>query len=228
MRLEVTGRCAREGYGYPCSGRPSTLPAQRATLLTRGGRPLQGTPQGHRQGTCRGHPDPWCLAVPGFSARNGGWGDGDVRERRGRPFDVALLDVFWTSMSGVVHGFALTAERGIAAKDLLALAKGLGTLLPGIMEVTAGNLDSGVHSGAGSTIALAAAGMGRVLRTARSRGLDAARSKRATGRGVFPAWPTSSGIPAATPVSAASGQQLAGWRRRRASRPDRREGPVAL
>lgn len=73
-------------------------------------------------------------------------------------------------MSGVVHGFALAAEHGIAAKDLLALAKGLGTLLPGIMEVTASN--NGPRDGESSP------------------------------------WPTSSGIPAATPVSAASGNGL--------------------
>lgn len=49
---------------------------------------------------------------------------------RAAAHDVALLDLFWTSMAGVVHAFALASAENIAAKDLAPLAKGIGALLP--------------------------------------------------------------------------------------------------
>jgi 3-hydroxyisobutyrate dehydrogenase-like beta-hydroxyacid dehydrogenase len=47
---------------------------------------------------------------------------------RAAAFDVALLDIFWTTMSGLAHGFALAKAEGIAGADLLAHAEAIVSL----------------------------------------------------------------------------------------------------
>ncbi|WP_436758971.1 NAD(P)-dependent oxidoreductase [Streptosporangium sp. V21-05] len=91
---------------------------------------------------------------------------------RAAAHDVALLDLFWTSMSGLVHAFALAAAEGIAARDLAPLAKGIGALLPDIVDEFAEHLDSGDHPGDQSTILSAAAGMEHIVHAAQARGID--------------------------------------------------------
>ncbi|GII80785.1 6-phosphogluconate dehydrogenase [Sphaerisporangium rufum] len=91
---------------------------------------------------------------------------------RAAAHDVALLDLFWTSMSGLVHAFALARAEGIAARELAPLAKGIGALLPPIIEEYAGHVDEGRHPGDDSTIGSAAAGIRHVIEAAAARGLD--------------------------------------------------------
>ncbi|MEU4407462.1 NAD(P)-binding domain-containing protein [Streptosporangium sp. NPDC023963] len=91
---------------------------------------------------------------------------------RAAAHDVALLDLFWTSMSGLVHAFALAAAENIAARELAPLAKGIGALLPEIIDEFAENLDGGDHPGDESTILSAAAGMEHIIHAAQARGID--------------------------------------------------------
>ncbi|GAA2886918.1 NAD(P)-binding domain-containing protein [Streptosporangium fragile] len=92
---------------------------------------------------------------------------------RAAAYDVSLLDLFWTSMSGLVHAFALAASEGIAAGELAPFAKGIGALLPDIVDEFAHHIDGGRHPGDESTILSAAAGMEHIIHAARARGLDA-------------------------------------------------------
>ena len=85
---------------------------------------------------------------------------------------MALLDIFWTAMSGVVHGFALAAAEDIAAADLLPYARGIGGLLPDIIEGSARQIAAGQYPGEGSNLSSAAAGMAHVLDAATEHGLD--------------------------------------------------------
>ncbi|GAA3412598.1 NAD(P)-dependent oxidoreductase [Streptosporangium vulgare] len=91
---------------------------------------------------------------------------------RAAAHDVALLDLFWTSMSGLVHAFALAAAEDIAARDLAPLAKGIGALLPAIIDEFAEHFDGGDHPGDQSTILSAAAGMEHIIHAAQARGID--------------------------------------------------------
>ncbi|MEU8204222.1 NAD(P)-binding domain-containing protein [Streptosporangium sp. NPDC049046] len=91
---------------------------------------------------------------------------------RAAAHDLALLDLFWTSMSGLVHAFALASAENIAARDLAPLAKGIGALLPDIIDEFAEQVDNGEHPGDESTIVSAAATMEHVIHAARARGLD--------------------------------------------------------
>jgi 3-hydroxyisobutyrate dehydrogenase-like beta-hydroxyacid dehydrogenase len=44
---------------------------------------------------------------------------------RAAAHDVALLDIFWTSMSGLVHGFALAATENVRPSELATFAQGI-------------------------------------------------------------------------------------------------------
>ncbi|GAA3110062.1 NAD(P)-dependent oxidoreductase [Streptosporangium carneum] len=91
---------------------------------------------------------------------------------RAAAHDVALLDLFWTSMSGLVHAFALAAAEGVRARELAPFAKGISALLPDIMESFAQQVDDGRHPGDQSTVLSAAAGMEHIIHAARARGID--------------------------------------------------------
>ena len=91
---------------------------------------------------------------------------------RAAAFDVSLLDLFWTAMSGVVHAFALAGAENIPAGELAPFARGISELLPGIIDEFAKNIDAGRHPGDTSTILSAAAGMRHIIHTARSHGMD--------------------------------------------------------
>ncbi|MEV5375210.1 dehydrogenase [Streptosporangium nondiastaticum] len=103
---------------------------------------------------------------------------------RAAAHDVALLDIFWTAMSGVAHAFALAKAEDIAAKDLAPFARGIGDLLAGTMSDYAEQVDAGAYPGHVSSIASAAAGMDHVIEAAEHHGIDAAllRAARATAR----------------------------------------------
>jgi 3-hydroxyisobutyrate dehydrogenase-like beta-hydroxyacid dehydrogenase len=91
---------------------------------------------------------------------------------RAAAYDVALLDLFWNCVNGVVHSLALARAEGIAARDLVPYAKPISGMLPGMIEGFAERLDEGRHPGDRSTIASAAAGIHHILDSAQAHGLD--------------------------------------------------------
>ena len=58
---------------------------------------------------------------------------------RAAAYDVALLDVFWTAMTGYAHALALAGAEGITARQLAPFAAGIGAILPPIFEETPGH-----------------------------------------------------------------------------------------
>ena len=92
---------------------------------------------------------------------------------RAAAHDVALLDFFWTSMSGLVHAFALAAAENITAGELAPLAKGIGALLPDLIDEFARHVDTGSHPGDESTILSAVASMEHIIHAAQDQGIDA-------------------------------------------------------
>jgi 3-hydroxyisobutyrate dehydrogenase-like beta-hydroxyacid dehydrogenase len=91
---------------------------------------------------------------------------------RAAAHDVALLDLFWTSMSGMVHAFALARSEGITAAELEPYVQGIGGLLPDIAADFAARIDESRHHGDTSTILSAAAGIEHIIDAAKQRGLD--------------------------------------------------------
>ncbi|WP_433788789.1 NAD(P)-dependent oxidoreductase [Actinoplanes sp. CA-252034] len=91
---------------------------------------------------------------------------------RAAGYDVALLDLFWTAMSGLVHAFALARAEGITATELAPHARGISDLLPAIIDDFAGRLDDDRFDGDVSDLRSAVAGMINVLRSAQAHRLD--------------------------------------------------------
>lgn len=92
---------------------------------------------------------------------------------RAAAFDVALLDIFWTSVTGVAHAFALARSENIAATDLAPLARGISDLLPSVIDSHSARLEADDHGGDFANLHSAAAGMAHIVETAQARGLDA-------------------------------------------------------
>lgn len=91
---------------------------------------------------------------------------------RAAAHDVSLLDMFWTGMAGVVHGFALAKAEGIDAVDLTGYAQGIVGLLPNIIADFAKRIDEGKFTADISSIQSAAAGMDHIIHAAHNRGID--------------------------------------------------------
>jgi len=92
---------------------------------------------------------------------------------RAAAFDAALLDLFWTSMVGLAHAFALARSENIRPSELVPFAKGIADLLPIVIDEHGGRLEEDRHDGDYSNLVSAAAGMAHVIHTAEARGIDA-------------------------------------------------------
>lgn len=109
---------------------------------------------------------------------------------RAAAYDIALLDIFWTAMTGYVHALALARAEGITARELAPFAKGIGEILPPIFEQTAEEADSGTYSGEGNPITSAVSSMAHIVHASEAHGIDAGvmraaegLARRAVGRG---------------------------------------------
>ncbi|WP_255952418.1 NAD(P)-dependent oxidoreductase [Streptomyces odontomachi] len=92
---------------------------------------------------------------------------------RASAYEVALLDIFATSVNGIVHAFALASAEGIEPARFAAFATGIGGLLPEMITRFAQQIRADHYPGERSTIASAASGITHVINTATSHGIDA-------------------------------------------------------
>lgn len=98
---------------------------------------------------------------------------------RAAAFDVALLDIFWTSVAGVTHAFALARSENIRATELAPLARGIADLLPIVIDEHSTRLEEERYDGDYSNLLSAAAGMTHIIETSEARGIDASVMKAA-------------------------------------------------
>ncbi|MGF7031147.1 3-hydroxyisobutyrate dehydrogenase-like beta-hydroxyacid dehydrogenase [Paenibacillus mucilaginosus] len=98
---------------------------------------------------------------------------------RAAAYDVALLDVFWTAMSGYTHALALARAERIAPREFAAYAKGIAAILPEIMEYMAAFVEEGHHPGDASNLSSAAAGMDHIIQASEDHGMEAGVMKAA-------------------------------------------------
>ncbi|GIH22784.1 6-phosphogluconate dehydrogenase [Acrocarpospora phusangensis] len=96
-------------------------------------------------------------------------------------YDIALLDIFWTAMTGYAHALAVANAEGITAKELAPFAKGIGSILPPIFEQLADDADSGNFSGEDNPITSAASSMAHIVHTSEAHGIDAGVMRAAEG-----------------------------------------------
>ncbi|RBQ14053.1 NAD(P)-dependent oxidoreductase [Spongiactinospora rosea] len=91
---------------------------------------------------------------------------------RAAAYDLALLDLFWTSMSGLMHAFALARAEGITAKDFAPFAAGIGHLMPIMIDTAVEPVDSRHHPSEGSAITSNAATLDHIIHAGEERGID--------------------------------------------------------
>lgn len=92
---------------------------------------------------------------------------------------MALLDIFWTSVAGVTHAFALAHSENIRATELAPLARGIADLLPIVIDEHSARLEEARYDGDYSNLLSAAAGMTHIIETSEARGIDASVMKAA-------------------------------------------------
>ncbi len=102
-------------------------------------------------------------------------------------YDMALLDFFWTSIGGYLHGAEVARKAGIDAASLLPHALGIVSILTPIVTDLAGRLDQGTHDDATSDLESISASLDHLVHAAHDAGLgaDALEAlRRVTRRGV--------------------------------------------
>lgn len=106
---------------------------------------------------------------------------------RASAHEVALLDLFWTSVSGLMHAYALAGAENISAGELAPFAKGISALMPELIDEFAAHIDTGRYPGDQSNTVSAVAGIEHVIDASASRGIDATalRAIRAMARRVI-------------------------------------------
>jgi len=100
---------------------------------------------------------------------------------RAAAYDIALLDLFWTSMAGYAHALAVARAEGVTARELAPFAKGIPHILPAIFDQTAAEFDTTdfTGSGADNPITSAASTMSHIVHTSESHGIDASLMRAA-------------------------------------------------
>jgi len=91
---------------------------------------------------------------------------------RAAGYDTALLDIFWSAVSGIVHGIALAGAEGISGRDIAPYAQGIFGLLPEMMGRFARQSDARDYPGERSTVDSALAGIEHIIATAESHRID--------------------------------------------------------
>ncbi|MFE4621222.1 NAD(P)-dependent oxidoreductase [Streptomyces sp. NPDC056747] len=100
---------------------------------------------------------------------------------RAAAYDIALLDIFWTSMTGYVHAVALAGTEGISPSELARFAQGIGAILPPLFQALAEDLESGAYSGEGNPLTSVVSSMAHIVHTSEAHGIDAGVMRAAEG-----------------------------------------------
>ncbi|MFJ9824750.1 NAD(P)-dependent oxidoreductase [Streptomyces sp. NPDC101160] len=100
---------------------------------------------------------------------------------RAAAYDIALLDIFWTSMAGYVHALAVAGAEGITPRELAPFAQGIGAILPPLFEEWAGDVEDGGFSGEGNPLTSAVSTMSHIVHASEAHGIDAGVMRAAEG-----------------------------------------------
>ncbi|MBB5923475.1 3-hydroxyisobutyrate dehydrogenase-like beta-hydroxyacid dehydrogenase [Actinoalloteichus hoggarensis] len=93
---------------------------------------------------------------------------------RAAAYDIALLDFFWTSMSGFMHALALARAEGVTAAELAPHAKGIAAIMPDIIDHYASRISAGEDPEETATLASATTSVGHLVHASAGHGLDTA------------------------------------------------------
>ncbi|MER5768715.1 NAD(P)-binding domain-containing protein [Streptomyces sp. NPDC001985] len=100
---------------------------------------------------------------------------------RAAAYDIALLDIFWTSMAGYAHALAVAKAEGVSARELAPFAQGISAILPALIEQSAEEIDNGSYPGDGNPITSSASSMAHIIHASEAHGIDAGVLRAAEG-----------------------------------------------
>ncbi|MFD0268595.1 NAD(P)-dependent oxidoreductase [Streptomyces sp. NPDC127106] len=92
---------------------------------------------------------------------------------RAAAYDIALLDIFWTSMTGYMHALAVAGAEGISPRELAPFAQGIGAILPPLFHELAEDVHEGTYSGEGNPLTSAVSSMAHIVHASEAHGIDA-------------------------------------------------------
>jgi len=93
---------------------------------------------------------------------------------RAAAFDVALLNLFWTSVSGILNALKVADANGIGADEFLPHALGIADILPPIVTELAERVRDDRHEGSESPVVSVATSVRHLIAASRDAGVDAA------------------------------------------------------
>lgn len=96
-----------------------------------------------------------------------------VDHERAATYDMALLDLFWTSVSGFLHAIGIAKAHGIGAGELLPHATGIVAILAPIFAEIAERVEADQHDDASAPVSSVAASLRHLIATSRAAGVDA-------------------------------------------------------
>lgn len=100
---------------------------------------------------------------------------------RAAAFDLALLDIFWTSMAGYTHALALAKAEGVTPRELAPFAQGIAAILPPLFQEWAEDVESGAYSGEGNPLTSAVSTMTHIVHASEAHGIEAGLMRAAEG-----------------------------------------------
>ncbi|MGW0607235.1 NAD(P)-dependent oxidoreductase [Streptomyces sp. NPDC002640] len=100
---------------------------------------------------------------------------------RAAAYDIALLDIWWTAMTGYMHALAVARAEGISAQELAPFAQGIGAILPPAFAEAAVEVDNGTYAAKVNPLTSAASTMAHIVHTSEAHGIDASVIRAAEG-----------------------------------------------
>lgn len=100
---------------------------------------------------------------------------------RAAAYDIALLDIWWTAMTGYMHALAIARAEGISAQELAPFAKGIGAILPPAFDEAAVEVDNGTYTAKVNPLTSAASTMTHIVHASEAHGIDASVMRAAEG-----------------------------------------------
>lgn len=92
---------------------------------------------------------------------------------RAAAFDMSLLDLFWTTVSGFLHAVTVARANGIEPGEFVVHAKGISDILPPIFEEFAGRIEADRHGESTAPVSSVAASVRHLIASSEEAGVDA-------------------------------------------------------
>ena len=92
---------------------------------------------------------------------------------RAAAFDMSLLDLFWTSISGFLHAVMVARANGIAPSELLPHAKGIVDIIPPIFDEFVERIEADRHGDSSAPVSSVAASVRHLIAASKDAGVDA-------------------------------------------------------